>query len=198
MNIYDEMYEGVEWHCSSASKTLGSLLPPLMIALSARTVISIGIANSFTEQVLAAGFRAMKEAGLVQDPLVLACDINEACCAVARDRLTAAGVEHDVICADSAEVFWAAVLERHGRTSAEICIIDGDHSYEAVMSDLTLCACVCSGLMLCHDYWQLEKGNVRAIDEFAEREGWNVLRFLDQRVTHDYPFAILQRRPPNA
>lgn len=64
--------------------------------------------------------------------------------------------------------------------SADVIVIDGDHSYEACLQDLISSQYVIkdSGLIVCHDYGRLNipelQGVTVAVDAFCKRTEWSV------------------------
>ena len=173
-----------------ATRTFGFLLPGLISAWKVQTCIEIGVANGFTTSALG---RSLAASGA--DGVLVTCDIDQHACEIARQIGTGLPIRHLVLNADSTKVDWHAVLKEAGRQTVDLCLIDGDHSYEAARADIERCAAVLrsGGFLVLHDYTDEHPGVRRAVDEFADRSGWARFVLPEDRGTGSYTCVVLQK-----
>ena len=185
-----DVYKRVEWHRANATQTLGALIPATIAAWNIRVVLEIGIANGFQTQCAALALASIRD-----DGILISCDISPQYCALARDLTKGMRLTHVVIEGDSTRLDWGQWLRSLGVTTVQLALIDGNHDYPAVRADLALCERILDehGLIFAHDYWAVEPGVVRAVDEMLTFGGWQRI-VLPDRDGGFYPSAILQRQ----
>lgn len=186
-----EIYAGIEWERSRGSRTMGMMLPALLAAHHARTVIEIGICDGFTTQVLSRALTFLWG----EQGVLLSCDNRPAACDGVAGLAREATCLVEVICADSRAIDWGVHLAEFGRDHADLVLIDGCHEYEAVRADIDRTRRVLRtrGLMMCHDYLPEWPGVMRAIDEFQAQAHWRQLDCYYEPETGSSGFTILQR-----
>jgi protein-L-isoaspartate O-methyltransferase len=180
---FDKIYEDTPWELSYATKTLGFVLPGLLLSVGAKSVLEIGIGDGFLSYLIG---RTLASTG----GTLVSCDIDQWRCDKAKSFTTGLPIKHTTICSDSRNTDFSAYLP------FDAVIVDGDHSYEACSSDLKLAEFLLNGkgLIVAHDYDEVQNPGVfKAVNEFVGRTGWSKLVISANNDSVDYPTAILQR-----
>jgi len=186
----DKTITNIEWHRSCGSKTMGMMVAALCAVLRATSAIEIGIANGFTTQCLAYGMCAYAKL-----PVLVSCDINPQCCQISRDATRDLPIKHQVVCADSNEVDWALLLNREGRTTIDIAVIDGEHTGKTPYHDITAVAKLLApnGCIFVHDCAPGMPDVLEAVMRFRRESGWQMLFLPEHPGVGDYAAAIIQK-----
>lgn len=186
------IYERTDWSREQGTATLAAVIPGLMAAIRARTVIEIGICHGFTAEIFARSLAAIGD-----DGVLISCDINAQCCQMGAERAALVPtVSFSALCVDSRTVNWAEELKKRGREFAEVALVDGNHDYEFCKADLAAVAPVIGphGFILCHDYGTGQPGVMKPVKEFVAKGGWSLFVLPEHRGRGHYASAVLQKQ----
>lgn len=188
---FSKIYSNIHWHISCGSRACGAMLPTLLSAIHAKTVIDIGIAHTFTTQLLSRGLSAT--AG--KEGLLISCDINENSCQLAFAYSKPLPIRHKIIHSDSTKVDWKEAVE--GR-EVDLAFVDGDHSYEIEKQDVINCLPLIrnNGYLVIHDYAPGLPEVVNAVKDalITSNDLWSEIIVPEHAETKNYQAIILQKR----
>lgn len=183
-----KVFNDIEWHRANGTKNLGVLAASMIIAFEMKTVIEIGIRSGFTTQLLARGLSASSH----ENGLLISCDIEANAIPRAEQVVNGLPLKTVRVCGDSSKIDWKSLLD--GRILDGV-LIDGDHSYDGAMADLTSMESLLrpDGIVWFHDYSTGHRHAAKALDDFVSRTGWNKLVVPQLLNTNDAQAAVLQR-----
>lgn len=188
------IYEGLDWSSALSTRQYGVLLPSLIAAYRVNTCIEIGIYHAWVSKVVATAFHVLCPG----DGVLVSCDISSDFCGLSERAVSKIGrVKHHAINGKSANVDWKAELAKHGRSSAGLCVVDGDHHYDEARIDILKCSEVLkpNGLIVVHDYRPQDEGVWRAVNEL--RDKFDIIATPNELVRdsgENVSSAILQKK----
>ena len=184
-----DVFSGHDWRLSGGTKQAGIVAAAFILALDCKTVVEIGVWQGFSSGMLAKALACNTADGLLVSVDISARNMEHSKAAVA-----GLPVRHLPVVTDSMDVDYGKVL---GARAIDLAFVDGNHTYEYAMHDMTRCAekMATWGVMVVHDYSKAaHPGVYAAVNDFVARTGFPMFFLDENRFSTDYRTAIIQKK----